>query len=266
MNNKKIVLLSVCFFILFLSSIFFFNKNNDDTNLQNLTIFDEVKIKINDIANTRSKDRVNFRWIKEGYTILVPANNNFYINKQSDTHLEFTEVPNLFKSEINITEDILQDNNFVFNKNNSSKNFSDRTFYDYIQSYQKDDELCVIKINPDDLGYYQFSFVCGNSLNQVYEEQLPFLEALNYKNTNNFARLINKSEDFYQVGVGGYRGGSTAILKKEGAIYRVLYISQEDPNCEEIENENIPNSVLELFNIKGCWDGVNGYKRFGPEI
>jgi len=258
MKNNKIILIFLGVILTFILVLFF---NKDKNNLENSTIFEKIKKEINKKINIENKKDSSFTWFKNGYIILVPADDSFYIKKNND-YLEFNDVPNLFENEINTSKTILQDNGFILNKENSSKNFSDKTFYDYIQSYQKDYELCVIKINPDNLGYYQMNFSCGNSLSQAYEEQLPFLDALNYKNTNNFVHLINKSGDFYQIGIGSYRGGSTAVLKKENDFYRVLYTSQEGPNCEEIEGENIPKETLDLFKINGCWKEEKGFIKF----
>jgi hypothetical protein len=38
-------------------------------------------------------------------------------------------------------------------------------------------------------------------------------------------------------------------------------MSQEDPFCEIIEKENIPDYVFDDFGIKGCWT-KDGYRKF----
>lgn len=252
--NKKTILISIGL-VLVLSSILFFNKIN---NSQNLTVFEEIKSRISEQVEVKSKKDASFKRIKNGYAILIPATENFYINKQSDEIVEFDKAPNFFKNEISVARNVLENRGFVLNKENSSKDFSDRSFYDYVQSYEKGDNLCVVRVNPDN---YQFDFSCGESLSEAYKEQLPFLEALGLKDKNATIKIKNKKDDYYEVGIGYIRTGEIAVLKKENGNYRVLYKGQEAPSCELIDEENIPYEVLISIGSGDCFDSDGNYFR-----
>ncbi|MFC1623494.1 hypothetical protein ACFL05_00010 [Patescibacteria group bacterium] len=263
MSNKKTILIFSILILVLLIALFL-SKNTENKDLQNLTISEEIITQIkstDDSINIQNKDDASFRWIKNDYTILVSATDNFFINKQSGEYLEFDIVPELFKKELSIVKKVLKDKSFVLDLENSSSDFSDRSFYDYIQSYKKDSSLCVVKVNPDNIGYYQLNFSCGDSLDEAYEEQIPFLEALGLKDKNTVIRLKNQEGNYYEVGFSGVRGGLDAVLKKENNSYRVLYIGQEAPDCSLIEKENIPNETLSSIGKGDCFNDDGSYKK-----
>ncbi|MBU1558060.1 hypothetical protein KKC45_03800 [Patescibacteria group bacterium] len=209
------------------------------------------------------KEPQNIIWNDgDGYNILIPAKESFVIAKTGLSPVEFSLVADTyFNEELSITDMFFKERGFVLDPINSSTSTSDSSFYDYLQSYKKDKELCVIKVNPDNIS---LSVSCGNTFDESYTEQIPFIKAIkDFKPeyTNLMVRIHEHSGDFFKVGVGGFRGGSSAVIKKEGNNYRVLYISQEDPYCKFIENENIPDKTLKLFKINGCYEGGK-LKRF----
>ena len=248
-----------------------------DSNLKNLSVTEELMthFKLIDLESDIQLKPLVFSWVgDDGYRILVPATESFFVAKQSNFLSDFRIIPNLyFYQELAVIKQVFAKRGFILDVKNFSKNILDKSFYDYIQAYRKGNELCVVKVNPDNTSYlsgdydtaYSLSVSCGNTFDEAYNEQLPFIKAIKdfkpeYKNLT--VRLYEHSGNFFKVGVGGFRGGSSAVLKKEGEKYRVLYISQEDPYCELIENENIPAEVLKLFKIGGCWDGASGFRRF----
>lgn len=252
--NKKIILIFLILILVIAGMIF--NQNKKDKALSNLTLLEEITTRIKTANNSleiQSKDNSFFRWIKNDYTILVPATSGFFIDKQNNEHLGPEAVPKIFKKELSIIEKVLNDRGFVFNPENSSSNFSDRSFYDYIESYKKGDELCVVRVDPDDRGFYQLSFSCGNSLDYGYKKQIPFLKALELKNEKTTVGIKNQKENYYEVSVNAVRGGSVAVLKKENNTYRVLFIGQESPLCSLIEKENIPSEVLSSIGGGNCF-------------
>lgn len=265
-NKKTILIFSILFFII----ITFFIKNNDYKNIQDLLVTEEIL----DQFKTLNKDfkiqngEKNFRWIdKNGYTILVPANESVTIIKTSLNPVDADVViSKFFEKELTIIDRVIMNRNFVFNIENSSSDVFDQKFYDYIQSYEKGDEKCSVVVNPDfsshpgfpDMGY-SMTISCGNGFEKAKSEQMQFLEVLNLKDKNSIAILKNQRDDFYEIGVGNVRGGSTAVLKKEDGNYRVLYIGQEVPSCELIDKENIPKEVLSSIGGGDCFDKEGNY-------
>lgn len=245
--------------VLFVVGILFFNKIN---NSKNLTAFEEIKSKINkQQIEIKTKEDAYFRWVKDGYAMLLPATENFYIYNQSNDILDSNKVPALFENEISVVKNILEDRGFILSKENSSKDFSDRTFYDYIQSYEKENDLCVVVVNPDNhVSGYQFSLSCGKFLEKAHEAQVPFLEALDLKGKIAIIRAKNQKDNYYEIGIGYVRGGETAVLKKEGDSYYILYKGQEAPSCELINKENMPDEVLTSIGDGSCFDDNGDYR------
>lgn len=272
-KNRKIILIVIILGFL-VPSYFIVQQIKTEKDFKKLTLMEELmtRFELADKTSDIQLEKSNVWWNDEnGYSILVPATDSFFVAKNNLGFIGDDSIPDIyFYKELAIAKKVFDDRGFVFDERNSSKDINDKSFYDYIQMYKKGDDLCSITVNKDYSSYssgiydmaYSMSVSCGNTLKESQAEQIPFLEALGHQNKNNVVRIRNQSGDFYQVGVGGRRGGSTAVLKKEGVTYRVLYISQEGPNCEEIENENIPNETLKLFKIEGCWDGTNGFIRF----
>lgn len=250
---QKDILILIGLIFIFIGFLFF----NKTTAPQSLTAFEEIKNELSKLNKIEIKKESDFKWIKDDYSILIPATENFYINKQNSKITEFDEIPKIFEKEISIAEKILKERGYVFDIKNSSKNFSDHNFYDYIQSYKKGGDMCVIIVNPDN---YQFNFSCSNSLDQKYTEQITFLEALELKGKNATIKIKNQKDNYYEVGIGYARTGQTAILKKSAQNeYRVLYIGQEAPSCKLINKENIPDEVLVSIGNGSCFDDDGNY-------
>ncbi len=241
-SKKTFLLVLLLGMILVIVSAVYLDQS---ANVQKMSAFEKVEAVVSKQTQVNaSQSTARFIWIENGYSISVPATDSFYIRKQNGPALEPDAVPRLFEREISSIKDVLGDESFALNEENSSKDFSDRTFYDYVQAYQKGNELCMLKINPDDVGYYQLDFSCGDSLQQAYEEQLPFLEVLGLKDKHATVTVQNQKGEYYEIGIGNVRAGSDAVIKREDGVYRVLYIGQEAPSCNLIEKEQIPSEVL----------------------
>jgi len=272
--NKKEVLLQMAIDGSF-RKVGLIKESDFNDSLKSLSVVDELKIRFKNIDKTSDiqSDQSIIWWNDEnGYNLNFPANESFFVAKEEKNHIDQSLIAyEYFYKELALVKQVFTNRGFILNKNNSSDDFTDNRFYDYIQAYERGNELCVVLVNLDCTSYRSGNYdkachlvlSCGNSLEEAQIEQIPLLNALDYKNRNNIAMIRNQLGDFYEVIVSGRRGGSTAIMKKEGENYRVLYISQEDPFCSLIEEENIPNEVLKAFEINGCFgDNGSNYKRF----
>ena len=99
-----------------------------------------------------------------------------------------------------------------------------------------------------------------------FEEAL-IRDALGFEDPRSSATVTHQSGQFFKVKVrvptgspSGW-GGGYAILKKEGDKYRVLYEGQESPHCDVVEEENIPNEIMESFSPPECWDDEVGWRQ-----
>jgi hypothetical protein len=182
----------------------------------------------------------------------VPAEKSLTIHKPEEGCLDRGLVPGIFSDELAIAKKVFQQRGFVLNGYNSSFNVLDNRLYDYVQAYKKNGEICIISVNPDCSSYegsgltmaHGIYIACGNGLEKAKEKQIPFLKILDLKDKKAIVRIRKQIGDFFQVGVGYRRTGSSAIIKKEGNSYRVLFVGQEAPSCELIKKEGIPDEVL----------------------
>ena len=210
----------------------------------------------------------------DGYSIFIPTDESIILAKQKIGEIsELSSVPEkYFSQELEIAKQIFESQGYVLNKRNSSENKFDTRFYDYIQAYEKGDEVCVINVNSEygshgcknagfDSGMcYKMSVSCSNDFVATQSLQGPFLEALELQNKETVIRIISEEKPFYQLAISGRRAGSAGVLKKEGDTYRVLFIGQEAPPCDIIDREGIPSSVLSSLGGGNCWTDT-GYNR-----
>ena len=210
----------------------------------------------------------------DGYSIFIPTDESIILAKSKMGEIsEFSSVPEkYFSQELGIAKQIFKSQSYVLNKRNSSENEFDTQFYDYIQAYEKNDEVCVINVNSEYGSYgcknagldsgmcYKMSVSCSKDFVVTQSLQRPFLEALELQNKETVIRVISKEEPFYQLAISGRRAGSAGVLKKEGDVYRVLFIGQEAPPCDIIDKESIPSSVLSSLGGGNCWTG-EGYEK-----
>ncbi|MCK5212107.1 hypothetical protein KAJ89_05380 [Candidatus Parcubacteria bacterium] len=234
---------------------------------QELTL--KLKSAISDI-DIKLQTESSLWWNDEdGYSILVPGIESMEIYKDDGVGADDFTQSNFVGELLAIVEQVLSARGYILDKRNSSVDETDRRFYDYIRAYENDEELCVIRVNPDYSSHgcsdnmfmcNTIEITCANDLFGSQTEQRPFLEALNLKNKEAIVRIEKQIGDYFQVAVGSRRTGSMTLIKKENTGLRLLYMSQEDPSCEIIEKENIPNNVLEGFGIKGCWTS-EGHRR-----
>lgn len=246
---------------------------NKDTPPNELSAIEEVMYRFdqnNNIPTYAVFNKSSLRWNDDdGYSILVPTTKTLSIHKSEEGCLDRDVVPNIFSEELAASKDVFEKRGFVLNNNNSSVDVSDDRLYDYVQAYVKDGEMCRITVNTDCMSYKGSGFniahgiyiSCGNGLEEARAKQIPFLKALELKNKKAVVRIQNQAGEFFQVGFNFQRTGSTAVLKKEGDSYRVLFIGQEAPSCELIEKEGIPDEVLSSVGKGSCWESNGEYRR-----
>ncbi len=205
---------------------------------------------------------------EDGYSIIVPGIESIEIAKDDGSGADNFAETSFARDVLNIADEVLTAREFNLNERNSSDNETDRQFYDYVRAYEKGDELCVVRVDPDygSSGCTENMFMCntieitcGNDLAGSQAKQRPFLEALDLKNKESVATVISQDDPFYQIGMHGRRAGSAAVLKEEGDSYRVIYIGQEGPPCELMDKERIPASVMTSIGKGACFSD-SGYR------
>jgi hypothetical protein len=120
---------------------------------------------------------------EDGYSIIVPGTESIEITKDDGVSTDNFVKGGFVAELLNITEEVLFARGFILNESNSSTDATDRRFFDYIQAYRNDNELCVVRVNPDysshGCGDNMFmcnmvEITCGNNLAESQLQQRPF--------------------------------------------------------------------------------------------
>ena len=260
MNALSVAVGIICLCVLgFLFFLPYF-PHSKEKNLQNLSIAAELMIRLASINSNDSNVYVGIesssvKWDDgDGYTIRIPSAESFFIAKHNTGLLDRDQVLSTFHHELSAVRKIFTERGFVLDVLNSSNDMSDRSFYDYVQSYRNNEYLCTALVDPDYSSYpksgrqlaYRMHVSCGEVyvFDRVQDEQIPFLKALDLRSKKMTAVEGIKSGQFSTVSVSGMRGGGFAIVKREGEQYRVLFQGQEAPPCSLAEKEKIPDDLL----------------------
>jgi|GEM_PF-1594905 len=274
--NKKILNFKIIAVLIFFIGIGFVFSFLTNPTFKNLSVTEELsaRFKAIDKNSTIQNQDYGMWWDNnEGYSIIASTSESILAAKDfSSPGLEPNMIPDgIFKRELAIVKTVFTDRGFILNKNNSSTSMDDQRLFDYVQAYEKDNYLCTVTVSAEASSYpgsgkngkaeegYLLSVSCTDRLAEAEDQQIPFLDALNFKNKEQVAQLINSDGNFFHVEIHGRRAGSAVILKKENGKYRVLLISQEAPRCSLINKEKIPSSVLTSIGGGDCYSDNGTY-------
>lgn len=274
--NKKLFVLKIAVvLILFLTIGFMFSFLTNQA-LKKTLVIDELfsRFKSIDKNSTIQNQNYGMWWDdNEGYSIIASTSESILVAKDfSSPGLEPNMIPDrIFKRELDMAKIVFTDRGFIPNKNNSSTSTDDQRLFDYVQAYEKNNYICTVTVSAEASSYpgsgkngkaemgYLLYISCTDKLALAEIEQIPFLDALNFKNKEQVAVVISSEGDYFHIEIHGRRAGSAVILKKENGKYRVLLISQEAPRCSLINKEKIPTSVLTSIGGGDCYSDAGTY-------
>jgi hypothetical protein len=153
---------------------------------------------------------------------------------------------------VNEVNNFFDDNEFNKSTRNSSKSVTDDSFYDYILGYQKNDERCLLTVNPDESYYYgengekvaipNIVISCSKGeFQRSYDEQIPFLKAMNDRTA---VIGIKKMNDVAaKVQVHWRRTGSYALFSKKNGSWEMIYRGQDQPSCLTLQKYSFPSEI-----------------------
>lgn len=241
-------------------------SNLDDTALAQLSLTDELATRFTTVNSSldihQRPDKTVWWNTAEGYSIRMNATESIQAAKANVKIVAQNDVVDTyFLPEITIVHNTFMRRGFTLDTDNSSRTTADERFFDYVQAYQKGDTLCTTVVNPEYSSYdgggtdmaYTLTVSCADTLTQEAEGQQPLLDALDLRAKDATAYIGNQVGDFFVVQVNYRRGGTRAVLKKEGATYRVLLVSQEEPPCKLLDEEKVPPEVRTIIG-GGCFD------------
>jgi len=129
-------------------------------------------------------------------------------------------------------------NDFAFNATNTSMPETENDFYDYIVAFQRDETRCTLKTDGDS---GQYTIACSNRFQEAYEEQIPYLRALD--NRNVIVSVRERIGDFVWLSVHLRRTGYVALIKDSGGKMEVIFTGQEEPSCDLMLENQVPKEV-----------------------
>jgi len=192
--RKKILTVALMLVLAAVSAAIFFNLNNTekikqdmDVSLSELSAIDEIIYRFDQSDSIPAYtliDKSRIWWNDDdGYSIIIPSTKSIFIPKPDKGCLDRGLVPSIFNEELAISKDVFERKGFVLNSNNSSIDASDNNFYDYVQTYRKDDEICALVVNSDCSSYQGSGFElahsifisCGNALKEAQAARMPYL-------------------------------------------------------------------------------------------
>lgn len=153
-------------------------------------------------------------------------------------------------------DSIFSENGFIKNENNSSDKVDLKVtefyskYYDYIVAYEKGDIKCTVTTNRhimtdtfDSEVVYYVDVSCSDSIDQLAQEQLPFLEAL--KEKSGTIKVTKQNDSFVKLNVYYRRIGHYSILKRINEEWSEIYAGQENPKCDLMQKYQVPEEIYE---------------------
>jgi hypothetical protein len=183
-------------------------------------------------------------WISEdGWSINIP--NAISIISSASTfkgdHFSPVNPLNPLAKELNdLISKILLDNGFILNALNTSESEENNDFYDYIVAFQKGETRCILETNGDG---GQYSIVCSDRFHEAYEEQIPYLKALNKRNIIINVGAGERIGDFVWLNVHLRRTGWKTLIKDDGKEIKRIFSGQEPPPCDLMIENQVPKEV-----------------------
>ncbi|MEY3784071.1 MAG: hypothetical protein RLZZ230_393 [Candidatus Parcubacteria bacterium] len=237
----------------------------ENVNPARFSVTEELRVRFLNIDPTlfvSMQTRSSLWWIDEGRSYVVPATESLLVAEPTaEINYDSPVADRYYGRVLKIAREVFVQRGFVEDKINSSTTTADESFADYVLAYKKEAELCTITVNPELSSYsgggenmsYKLEVNCGNTLTKAKQEQLPLLDALAIQDINTVAVPVKSDGYFVEVNIHGRRGGTSAVLKKEGDAYRIIIESQDIPTCELVDLEQIPNKVLSSLGGGKCW-------------
>jgi hypothetical protein len=196
----------------------------------------------------------NVWWISEdNYNILVPTSSFLRLQSKAinedygdNTYKSVLSKPGM-QSFFDLAVTEMTSQGFQKNTKNSSFSLTDTKYVDYVQAYEKSKTKCTVSVDPGTSGlggstdsalYFSISVGCTDDFDTSYAEQVPFLKALNERESV-LSRIMVK-DNFATMALNFRRTGAAVFMYKSGGEWRKAAIGQSVPLCDELTKANVP--------------------------
>lgn len=266
---KKYAIFAIGCILLLLAGLFLYtnkskfattNLNNNDEEVS--TILTESGKELSGISNIPAKVAPTILWwdTPEGYSILTEVSSSTYVPFMCGADSQ--AVQKLLPAYSPKIEKIFKAYGFTKNISNSSADYKDDKFYDYVEAYEQNGVRCTVTTNPDcysydtgegstTLSYQSVEVACVKDADyqKAYNEQYPLLRDLGLKETFIHDIRYSGNGKFLIANINFRRTGAYIIAaKNEQGKWEEVHGGQDIPSCDIIFSKKIPSDITPL-----CW-------------
>lgn len=148
---------------------------------------------------------------------------------------------------------VMQAQGFSRNLRNSSRNFFDDRFYDYIRAYERGPVKAVFSASPDcwsrtGVGamYYSLTFAYTLDYAKNAKAQVPYLDDLRL-GSDVVIHVAKRQMPWAVVNVNYRRTGHYIIAKRISGAWMQVFAGQDMPSCDLVNTWKIPASITECY-------------------
>lgn len=192
-------------------------------------------------------------WVDdEGYSIINDSSRGIELQIQGCDSENPRDFSRDIQSLIDDITEILSSNGFVINKNNTSDDFSDEKFYDYVVAFEKAETRAVIVLSPDcwstgsEPFHQSFYFAYTDQFVENQTEQLPYLKDLDLRD-GEVIHIEKLVDDFALIDVNYRRSGHFIIAKRIENKWQEIFGGQDVPNCALLRKWDVPADFIECY-------------------
>jgi hypothetical protein len=183
-------------------------------------------------------------WLsRDGYGILVPV--SVFVGSQ----ISASSVDNVLRKKIEIlstdTIKLFKENGYSIDIRNTSQSSDDFKYGLLVTALTSADGSVFCKIQKSDIiPIWSLNCIARSDFDEAYNQQLPFLLALDIPKFSGIAVSVTQSDDYARVDISnGEVGAGYSILKKIDDQWTKLYGGQDDPPCKIMQENNVPGQI-----------------------
>lgn len=237
-------------------------SSSEQKKVWNFAVMKEIEkaVKDNKLVKFSTPNYDHILWRYNDYLVVLPSTDSIVLEfNQVQDSIAPGETEKLYKNTplgeiFEKVEQVLVKSGFQQDVLNSS-NFKN---YDYTKGFAKEGDICSILLSgklfvsyPSISTAAEIRVRCSNKLQERFEEQKPFLDALALKGKTEAVESVVGSGNFYSVNVRDISGpGAYHILKfVDGGYVDITGGIQEEPSCKLMHKWGVPKELYE-----SCYD------------
>lgn len=228
---------------------FIFSDNNPNT------IIEEIHRNINLFSSLKFSplEKYSQWWISDdGWNILdenaTAILMKIPIDNINDYQSQSNSVNSLAKTLNKTATTIFESNGFQLKSTDAFKTIVSQGYFDSVVALQKGETRCVLTISNGmetngQSNFFTYSVICSDQFQKAYQEQVPYLKALD--NRNSVVCPEKRVGNFVFLSVNKGMRGFFIIGKMDGEKIKIIFAGQEYAPCNLMENNQVPKEIYE---------------------